>query len=235
MITNLPGTRGITLVCCQRTNCYLLETDQGLMLVDAGWGVGTDIMVRALNEAGFAPQDLTLIVLTHAHFDHFDFANALQKQTGAKVAAHRADAPYIEEGGPGIFPPGLGSWIHKREWLQKKRLHAPGVGVDVLLEGADILADWQVIHTPGHTPGTISLFSENRKVLITGGWAVPGRSRMVNKRPKEPLVGLISTDPQQLMNSRMRLARLDFQTLLCSHFPPRLFPIFARRLKALAS
>ena len=235
MITNLPGTQGITLVCCQRTNCYLLETDQGLMLVDAGWGVGPDVVVRALDEAGFLPQDLILIVLTHAHFDHFDFANALQKRTGARVAAHQADAPYFEKGGPGIFPPRLDSWIHKRERLEKKRLHAPGVGVDVLLKESDLLADWQVIHTPGHTPGTISLYSENRKVLITGGWAVPGRSQMKNNRPKEPLIGLISTDPQQLTNSRIRLAQLDFQALLCSHFPPRLFPVFARRLKALAS
>jgi glyoxylase-like metal-dependent hydrolase (beta-lactamase superfamily II) len=231
MILDLPGTTGITMVRCAGTNCYLIETGDGVMVVDAGWWTGPDAIIRGLNEMGFQPKDVGLIVLTHAHFDHFSFAHELQKRTGGGLAAHRADISYFERGGIGVFPPRIANRIHKQKWLTENLLHAPGVSIDLVLEEGDLLEEWRVLHTPGHTPGSISLFAENRRVLITGGWAILGKPYDQNNPPGNPLVGYISTDPEALWVSRTRLAQLDYQTLLCSHFRPQMFNRFAKRLR----
>ena len=232
MILNLPGTEGIWLVRCTGTNCYIIEMADGVIVVDAGWRVGPDAVIRALRKTGFQPKDVTFIVLTHAHFDHFGFARELQCRTGARIAAHRADMPYFEKGGTGVFPAHIARRIRKPKRLVERLLHVPGVGIDLVLEDGDHLEEWRILHTPGHTPGTISLYAEKRKVLITGGWAIPGRSQNQINQPKNPWAGYISTDPKALSDSRIRLAKLDYQALLCSHFRPQLFPLFARRLRA---
>ena len=67
------------MVRCAGTNCYLIETGDGVMVVDAGWWRGPDAIFRALNEMGFQPKDVAVIVLTHAHFDHF-WGNQLRWQ-----------------------------------------------------------------------------------------------------------------------------------------------------------
>jgi len=231
LIRNFHGTQGIALVRCKNTNCFLLETHIGVVMVDAGWHTSTNTVVLALEKNGFSPEDVSVIVLTHAHFDHFDFAEALQKRTNASIAAHREDVPFFEKGGAGIFPAHINHWIHKWEKLAKNRIFAAGVRIDIVLEDGDNLGGWEILHTPGHTPGTISLYSALRSVLITGGWAIPGLSQ---DQGHKPLVGYISCDPNQIAASRRRLADLEFETLLCSHFSPRLFPLFARLLRATA-
>jgi glyoxylase-like metal-dependent hydrolase (beta-lactamase superfamily II) len=233
MILDLPGTEGITMVRCMGTNCYIIQIRDGLIVVDAGWRSGVNPILVAIKDNGFQPTDVALIILTHAHFDHFNFALELHERTGARIAAHRADMPYIERGGAGIFPHHIRAIFLKNERLVAKLFHAPAVVVDCVLEDGDVLEDWRVCHTPGHTPGTISLYSENRKVLITGGWAIPRKTLTTRPPWKNILVGYISTDPERLCESRNFLAGLDFQTLLCSHFRLQLFPLFARRLKSL--
>ena len=234
MILDLPCTVGIAMVRCSGTNSFIIEMKDGLMVVDTGWRKGVDVVIRAIRETGYHPKDVKFIVLTHAHFDHFGFALELQVRTGARIAAHRADVPYFEKGGPGVFPPLIAGRIQNQKRLAGKLFHVPGVSIDLTLEDGDHLEDWRILHTPGHTPGTISLYAENRKVLITGGWAIPRRFQNQGTPGKKLLVRYISDDPKQLLESRRYLAGLDFATLLCSHFPPRLFPHFARRLQALA-
>jgi len=233
MILDLPGTTGITMIRCMGTNCYIIEMIDGVMVVDAGWRAGSDATIRALSRNGFHPEDVTLIVLTHAHFDHFGFARELQGRTSAQTAAHRLDVAYYEGGGAGIFPPHIAVRLSKLKHTAANLFHAPPVCIDRVLEDGDQLGDWRVCHTPGHTPGTISLYAEKRKVLITGGWAIPGIILSSKDSLKNLLVGYISTDAGQLSESRSYLAGLDFQTLLCSHFRPQLFKRFARRLQAL--
>ncbi len=234
MILDLPGTEGITIVRCMGTNCYLIEMVNGVMVVDAGWRSGPDAVLKELRKIGFQPKDITLIILTHAHFDHFKFALELKKQTGAQIAAHLADVQYFEKGGLGIFPSHISAKLTSMGRRVENWFHAPPVVIDLVLEDGDLLKDWRVCHTPGHTPGTISLFAENRKVLITGGWAIPGKTATAKRSWIKTLVGFISVDPKELEESCEYLARLDFQTLLCSHFRPQLFPHFAKRLKSLA-
>jgi hydroxyacylglutathione hydrolase len=234
IIRQFPGTENITFINHMFTNVYLIESDMGLMVIDTGIAGNTWKIIQAIKRLGYQPNDLSILVLTHAHLDHFGCAASLKARTGAQVAGHRADVVYFEKGGIGAMP---GFVTEKRDFnlvFQGKLLGAPPVTIDKPLEDGDHLGEWVVIHTPGHTPGTISLYSSLRRVLITGGWAIPGKPQKESSRYKNPFVGYISSDPKQLSGSRMRLAELDFQTLLCSHFPPRIFPLLAQQLRSMA-
>ncbi len=232
MIRNLPGTENITLITYLFTNIYLVEHENGLIVVDTGMKGNARRIVKAIQNLGHQPQDLSHIILTHAHFDHFGSAAALQKMTGAPIAAHSADADAFAAGGVGVLPGPWGRWLNKVFFLKAGFLGAPGVNVDLPLKNGDRIGEWEVLHTPGHTAGTISLFSGKRQVLITGGWAVT--SGIPRPQSRAPLTKLFSASPRAVQTSRRRLSLLSFRTVLCSHFPPRLFPLFAYQLRSLA-
>jgi glyoxylase-like metal-dependent hydrolase (beta-lactamase superfamily II) len=233
IIREYPGTEKISFIHHLFANVYLIESDVGLILVDTGLRGNTWKVLQTIGQLGYQPGDLTMIVLTHAHLDHFGCAAALKDRTGAQVAGHSADVKNFELGGIGAMPGTVSGKFHADRAFKGKVLGAPPVKIDRPLEDGDQIGEWDVIHTPGHTPGTISLRSKKRGVLITGGWAIPGRSQKYSGQYKNPFVGYISSDPGLLPESRRRLGSLDFDTMLCSHFPPRLFPFFARQLKSL--
>jgi len=235
VIQKYPGTGQISLVYHLFTNVYVIESDTGLMVVDTGMRGNTWKILRAVRLMGHQPSDVSIIVLTHAHFDHFGSAPSLRARTGAPVAGHQADVPYFERGGFGFMPYMAQRRADFPAYFRKKIVGVNAVTIDRPLEDGEQLGEWRVIHTPGHTPGTISLYSEKRGVLITGGWAISSmRPELSRRHYQNPLVGFVSNDQAQMQASRLRLAQLDFQTLLCSHFPPRVFPFFAQQLRAIA-
>jgi glyoxylase-like metal-dependent hydrolase (beta-lactamase superfamily II) len=234
VIRGYPGTEKISLIYHMFTNIYLIESEAGLLVIDTGIVGNTWKILRAVKQLGYQPKDLEMIILTHAHLDHFGSAASLKAKTGAQVLGHKDDVEYYEQGGIGAMPGFISGEKDYNLMLQGKFLGAAPVKIDRSLNDGDQIGEWEVIHTPGHTPGTINLYSQTRRVLITGGWTIPGKSHRESSKYKNPFVGYISTRPEQLHDSRMRLAGLDFETLLCSHFPPRIFPFLGKQLRALA-
>jgi glyoxylase-like metal-dependent hydrolase (beta-lactamase superfamily II) len=233
VIRKYQGTENISLIYHLFANIYLIKSDIGLILIDTGLRGNTWKILRAIRQLGYRPEHLRMIVLSHAHLDHFGCAAALKDRTGAQVAGHRADIKYFENGGVGALPGFIAGRLDASLFFHRMFLGAPAVKIDRPLQEGDQIGEWVVIHSPGHTPGTISLYSKKRRVLITGGWAIPGKTHQDSGRYKNPFVGYISSNPDQITDSRARLGSLDFDTLLCSHFPPRLFPLFARQLRSM--
>ncbi|QOJ01643.1 MAG: MBL fold metallo-hydrolase [Phycisphaeraceae bacterium] len=136
------------------TNCYILSHGGEAWVIDAGFGPGE--MIAALRRGGLRP---TRLILTHAHADHI-----------AGVAEVRR-----------AFP-GLPVWIHSAEaaWLSDPVLNLSGLtgmpvtapGPDGLLAEGDVLefgpTRWTVLHTPGHSPGGITLTSVEAGVAFVG-------------------------------------------------------------------
>ena len=138
-----------------KTNCYLLadERDGRAFVVDPGGDL--DLILANIQEVGVR---LEKIVLTHFHFDHVLAAAPLRRETGAPLAIHHSEAEHLFD------PPAL------------FRFFAPntpkGIRADELLHDGDVLKlgdlSLQVMHTPGHSPGGISLWVASEKVVFCG-------------------------------------------------------------------
>ena len=115
------------------------------VLVDAGV---TPMAIEAHRDS------ITHIVLTHCHFDHIAYLPVIQKMTGAQVCIHEADAE-------GLRNDNLSLSMHFGA-------HSPGIIPDIILQDGDIIEGYKIIHTPGHTPGSICLYDAESRDLISG-------------------------------------------------------------------
>lgn len=154
---------------------YLLdEGDNGLTLIDSGFSKNAAAIEDAIRSIGRQPGDLTNIVLTHAHPDHLGSAAHLSDGT-VPVSIHDGDADIAKQGiiqqtmSPG---PGLLNQILFRALIGNKPAEFPSFEVDrLLVDGSilDIAGGIEVIHTPGHTAGHVSLlWNKDRGVLFAG-------------------------------------------------------------------
>jgi hydroxyacylglutathione hydrolase len=117
----------------------------GNVLVDAG--------VSPMAVERFSEQ-IEYIVLTHCHYDHIAYLREIAHMCRAKVAIHQLDAPGL---------------VDDRESLAFNfGGRSPGVIPDLLLDEGDRVGDLLVLHTPGHTAGSICLYSEVERNLISG-------------------------------------------------------------------
>jgi glyoxylase-like metal-dependent hydrolase (beta-lactamase superfamily II) len=183
-----------------------------LTLVDTGFKGRSVHILREVARIGYSPSDITSIIITHHHADHTGSLASLKEITQAKVIAHPADAPYID----GRLPqPGPA----RPEWLSDKLAPFNGlwatipVAVDVLVNDDDelpILGGIKILHTPGHTLGSISLFLEKEGLVIVGD--VLSRTAGLSLPSKAFTIDLV-----QEMNSIRRVASLDFNVICFGH------------------
>jgi glyoxylase-like metal-dependent hydrolase (beta-lactamase superfamily II) len=197
-------------------NVYLLARDE-LTLVDTGFKGQHSLryIIRELGRLGYVPSDISNIVITHHHPDHIGNLAKLKEITGARITAHRLDAPYIEgklqQPGPAMLV-----WLHSTFETLLQALSADPVNVDVLVDDGDILPIFgglKIVHTPGHTPGSISLHIEKEGLLFTGD--------AVNHRHGIHLPSRAFTvDFQQELESVRKIAGLDFDVVCFGHGLP---------------
>lgn len=144
------------------SNAFLIETDAGVTLVDAGLPMQEGIVLRALKRIDRA-EDLKLIYITHAHVDHYGSAAALRTATGAPIAVHKGDAATMAVGASPLGQIRDLEWINK--WtlplIERALAVLPATEPDILLEDGDRLdefgLDAYVLYTPGHTLGSSTL------------------------------------------------------------------------------
>jgi glyoxylase-like metal-dependent hydrolase (beta-lactamase superfamily II) len=195
-------------------NSVLLEGDDGeLALIDAGFPGHEAKIFDALKTLGRHPEDVRHLVLTHAHPDHLGCAAAIVKATGAKTWIHTVDAPIAEGGGPfrPMHPsPGLIQKIGFRLFFHADESVAP-VRIDHQVQGGQslpVVGGLEVVHTPGHSAGHMSLLWKSGGLLLVGdaGSNVLGVS--------DPL-GF--EDREQGRRSQRQLAALDFDAVAFGH------------------
>lgn len=145
-------------------NAYLLETGQGMILVDAGLPHSEQVILARMAELG--RDDLRLIFITHAHVDHYGSAAALRRATGAPIAIHRADAADMAAGHTRLGSIRDWGWTQTTLPLLEPLLRVEPTEADLVLDEGDLPAqfglDAQVVHTPGHTPGSCTLLVQGR-------------------------------------------------------------------------
>jgi len=212
-------------------NAYLIQGDKGWLLVDTGWNTNQafSAMERQLHEIGLGLENIALILITHFHPDHYGLAGRLVQASGAKVALHQVEKDFIDSrymnmdglldqtaeilrtnGVPGKDLPRL-----QKASLGVRQYVSP-VSPEVVLRGGEIIHQgpfqFEVVWTPGHSPGHVCLLERNQKILISGDHVLPATF---------PNVGLHSqSGPDPLPNylrSLKAIEELDVDLVLPAH------------------
>ena len=190
-------------------NRAYLIVDNKLILIDTGFPGNAHRIVRFIRSIGRSEKDLKLIILTHYHIDHKGSARKLRSLTGAKIAAHMLDAPYIQ-GKIGAFKKVKNPFGQFFLFIAEILFWYERVKVDLLLNNGDEINHLKVIHTPGHTMGSISLYDSEEKVIFPGDTMPPQLGKMSwNKNP-------YSVSPEMEKKSLEKLMTLDFEKFLPS-------------------
>ena len=194
----------------------VLHNGDEVVLVDTGSRGSTGPITSGLEALGISPDRIGLIVLTHYHPDHSGGLAKMVAATSASVAAHRLEAPILEgkETAPDPYRNGVIATL-TRPVIE--RLYDSPVEVDHRLEDGDRLPGGQriiVVHTPGHTAGSICLYLPSKRLVIVGD-ALQYRLRRLR-----PPASSVTQDGPQALESLKKLLPLDIETICFSHFPP---------------
>jgi glyoxylase-like metal-dependent hydrolase (beta-lactamase superfamily II) len=206
-----PGVHRVAVAPADLVNVFVLSDDEGAVtLVDAGLRNAPGKLLAALRRLGKAPQDVQTIVLTHAHPDHAGGLSRMTQETGAQVAVHERDATHLRSG----RTPGRDrSTVMGRLFNRLPRGGFAPAEVDQEFADGEVLkvaGGLRVVHTPGHSPGHVSLLHEPTGVLITGDAIFNVRG--LRYSPKS-----FCTDIRLSRETADRLADLDYDIAAFTH------------------
>ena len=188
-------------------------------IIDSGWRhFHNRPTLNYLRQLGYKPAAVRQLIATHWHPDHIGGMAGLQRATGAPAAAHRIEADAIAGRAGQVIPhPVAPRWLRPLLSPLLTPLTPPPFPVDIPLDDGDtlpLLGGARVIHTPGHTPGSISLHFPAEGVLLVGD-AVQRVGRRLTLPSR-----WFSSDMEAAKASVQKLAGLDFDTICFSHFQP---------------
>jgi hydroxyacylglutathione hydrolase len=178
-------------------NSYLFANTLGRrhILIDPGHIItpylkepGFDTLVKNIENDGLKVEDIGMVFITHAHPDHIEAARKFQEKNGAKIAVYKDEEPAFK-----MFKAGTANVILSEGLLKTDNL---------------VTEKLQVIHTPGHSSGEMSLYWPAKKALAVGDvifFRNTGR------------VDLPGGDPGLLKDSIQKMSKLDVEYLLCGH------------------
>jgi hydroxyacylglutathione hydrolase len=199
------------------SNVYFIRTEDGNILVDAGMPGDTDNLDEVFAVAGVEPHSIRLIVVTHGHMDHIGLLAYAKETTGAQVLCHRSlsEGLAIGEMEVSVAQNYFGHFLNLMTGIQEMTGGADieGVDCDILVDDVFDLSDYgisgRLIHTPGHSQGSISIILANGETLI--GDMV----RDVGDGEIGP--GMFYEDRETLIASLEEVALLESRTIYLSH------------------
>jgi glyoxylase-like metal-dependent hydrolase (beta-lactamase superfamily II) len=205
--------------------CYLVEEAGAVTIIDAGVpGYYADLTAE-LAAMGRTIEDVRALVLTHGHDDHYGFAERLRVEHDVPVSIHDLDRALArgEVGNPsaGMGERKLGSLLRYMLWLLRhgamrtKALTAvgtfdPGTTLDV--PGA-----LRVIHTPGHTPGSVTFYAPGHDTLFVGD--ALATDAVISDR-HGPQICPFAADPDEALASLANIEQIEAHWLLPGHGSP---------------
>ncbi len=207
------------------TNVYIVRGNDGYLMIDAGWNSerALESMKEQLAEIGIGLQDISRIVVTHSHADHYGLTGRLRQHTQADISLHylekdllasrfenmkelmlRTEQWFNRNGVPAdIFPKS------RMAPSERRRFNNPTMPDSTLRGGETIstgIFNLEVFWTPGHSPGHICLYEKNEKILFAGDQVLPGITPNISLQPQSednPLgdfLGSLSTLKQLEVN-----------------------------------
>jgi glyoxylase-like metal-dependent hydrolase (beta-lactamase superfamily II) len=184
-------------------NCYVLEDERGVAVVDPGLPgpASYDALVDRLEQAGIPLARIHTVVITHSHPDHYGGAHRLHQELGAEILTHRSfrrwwDATEPDGEDPEVDEraPRTGPWDRPTPWggqpyrpamegrspeqfRSEMATHLVDVRPTVRVDDADVVRlarrDWVAMHTPGHTSDHLCLYDPVEGVVLSGDHVLP--------------------------------------------------------------
>lgn len=180
---------------------FLVDTqsEEGLLLIDAGMSIE---MIKKINNLGLNPEDIKHCIITHFHIDHIAACADLKDfNEKMKFYAHDLDADPIEEKGHDSKTAASWYGVNYRPIKLEKRLKGE---LETLSIG---IYDFHCIHTPGHTPGSISILVEINKTKVLFGQDIHG-----------PFMASFGSNLEDYQKSMQKLLDLKADILCEGHF-----------------
>jgi glyoxylase-like metal-dependent hydrolase (beta-lactamase superfamily II) len=226
------------------TNTYLVRGNNENLLIDPG--VNTDealsSLKKGLSEIGIGFEDVTKILATHFHGDHYGLASRVKKFSQAKTLLHQLDRDFIQlasldfekrfqqaehwlriNGAPN-------SELPQMQMLQRISRPTTLPLPDVALQGDETLSidsfNFKVLWTPGHSPGHISLYEPTREIFFSGDFILPVITPNISRQPQPGLNPL-----GDYLNSLNKVKDLEVTIVLPGHESP--FSDLQKRIKEL--
>ena len=192
-------------------NVYVFLGKEATVLIDTGMGGNASKILEFVKGLGEEPPQIAYIVLTHSDIDHCGNAAQLKALTSAKVAIHKADGPRLSGEQKPKEVKGAMSVLFT---IISPFMRFNPVIPDILLEDSALIAGLTVIHTPGHSAGSIALYLPGEVVFV-------GDALRVNKQGLPVLSSSAMTADVDLAKASVKkLSELNFQVLLPGHGPP---------------
>lgn len=185
----------------QDASVFLVDVgNRETVMIDCGAGKSFDALITNMEALGFAPQIMRALILTHCHIDHIGSAAKFKSEFNPEIVAHEGDVDAIEGRNPAPTAASLYGVDYKP------------VHVDQILKGeketltiGDV--DFHCLHTPGHTPGSISIYCDFDGTRILFGQDIHG-----------PFDVTFGSDIQEWKDSMEKLLALEADILCEGHF-----------------
>jgi glyoxylase-like metal-dependent hydrolase (beta-lactamase superfamily II) len=223
-------------------NAYVIKGNNGYLLVDAGWN--TDKAFAALNngmkEIGSDIKEISQILVTHVHPDHYGMAGRIKKLSGASLAMHHIEKGFIDSRYVSMdflinqidqlllangVPPKMITELSKATLGLEQ--YVVVTYPDITLHDDETITtglfNFKVIWTPGHSSGHICLYEPEKKIMISGDHVLPTITPNVSVHPQA-----IENPLGRYLDSLNELKRLEVEIALPGHENP--FKDFKKRI-----
>ncbi len=198
------------------SNAYVVR-DRATILIDAGCYSDKEKTTKELKKVGVDPKEVSLIVVTHGHFDHAGGIKAAKEATEAKVLCHKTATKFFERG---EFPPYKARNNYGQMFIDLVSgapIDSPAPFTADILVGDDDFdltpygVDGKIIYTPGHLHSSIT-------VVLDSGEAFVGDLILANNFDENKVaLSLICEDEEEMFESVKRLLDMDVKEFYSGH------------------
>lgn len=176
-------------------NTYVIKDDK-TVLVDPGHTRHLKKVFHQMEEDGLSPEKIDVVLITHSHPDHMEGAEVFLDKT-VRIAIGKEEERYLLESGKMLF--------------DMMGMPMPNVRIDFYLKEGELRLgnqDFRIYQSPGHSPGSLTIYWPDRKALFSGDVVFLGGIGRTD---------FLEGNSKHLMESIERLSRLDTELLLPGH------------------